>query len=47
MRDSLHLVGRVEPPVEGVNFVAEAVESFEQRVELSVVEMLSRLRHRG
>ena len=43
--DPLQLVVRVEPAVEGVHLVAEPVEPLENRVELSVVEVLAVGRH--
>jgi hypothetical protein len=45
MRDPGEGLGRVEPPVQGVNLVAEPVEALEERVELAVVEGLPRFGH--
>src|SRR5439155_4345625 len=41
VRDTQQMLARVELAVERVHFVAEAVEALEQRVELSVAEILS------
>ena len=44
MRDSHEALGGLEAPVERVDLVAQAVEALEDRVQLTVVEVLS-LRH--
>jgi hypothetical protein len=45
VRDPGERLRRVKPPVQGVDLVAEPVEPLEERVELTVVQMLSRLGH--
>jgi hypothetical protein len=44
VRDPYEALGGLEPTVEGVYLVAEAVETLEDRVELPVVELVA-LRH--
>jgi hypothetical protein len=43
----LHVLCRVELSAEELNFVAEAIEALEKRVELAVVEVFPWLRHRA
>ena len=45
MRDPDQAFGRLEASIEGVDLVAESVEPLEDRVELSVVQMLTFLSH--
>jgi hypothetical protein len=39
-------LSRLEPPIEGMNLIAKSVEALEDRVELSVIEVLA-LWHSG
>jgi hypothetical protein len=45
VRDPHEALGRLEAPIEGMHLHDEAVQPLENRVELSIVEILS-FRHR-